>query len=64
MDDPRNNLDELPVLTEVAKPESMTLSTPVNEVIDLRLSIVDPDPGGYDPYNSAPPVPIDKANLA
>ena len=51
-----NKLDDLPVLTEVARPESVTLATGTHDVIDLRL---DTDPGGYDPYNNTPPMPLD-----
>jgi hypothetical protein len=64
MDELHYKADELPVLTEVARPESLNLATPVNAVIDLRVGETEPDKGGYDPYNKAPPKPGDDADTA
>ncbi len=52
-----HNLEDLPVLTEIARSEAVTLASPVLADIDLRLALSESDSGGYDPYNSAPPVP-------
>ena len=60
MDDLGYKLDELPILSDVAVRESVTLPDRSNQVVDVALAIIDPDPGGYDPYNNAPPVPIEK----
>ena len=55
-----NYLDELPVLTEFAAPGQIAPATPSAGPVVAELSVFDPDPGGYDPYNNAPPVPADK----
>ena len=59
MDDIHHNHDSLPVLTEIARPETLAEGRGGQGVVNLRLAIIDPDPRGYDPYNSAPPVPAD-----
>ena len=60
MDELNYNLDELPVLTEIATPQSITLASAGADVVALRLSVTESDPDGYDPYNSAPPLPAEQ----
>ena len=62
MDELNDNLDELPVLTEIATPRRITLATPGADVVALRLSVTESDPDGYDPYNSAPPLPTEQTS--
>ena len=58
MNDLNDNLDDLPVLTDFAAPESHAPST---DLVVTRLRVLEPDPGGYDPYNNAPPRPVDES---
>ena len=61
MDDLNQKPDELPVLTEIAVPAAITLAAPSADVVVVQLKVVEPDPGGYDPYNNAPPLPTEKS---
>lgn len=64
MDDLHDNPGELPILTEVVRPEAVTLSAPRRAVARQRFEFLDADPRGYDPYNNAPPVPADGSRFA
>lgn len=64
MDDIHHNHDRLPVLTEIVTSESIAPGDAGKGVVNLQLAIIDADPRGYDPYNSAPPVPADKEAIA
>ena len=60
MDDLNNKPDELPVLTEIAVPRAITLSVRSADIVVAELRVLETDPGGYDPYNNAPPVPAEE----
>ena len=60
MEDIHQNQDSLPVLTEVVTPKSQATGESGRGVVNRQLAVIESDPGDYDPYNSAPPVPSDK----
>lgn len=60
MDDIHHDQDNLPILTEIIRPESLSAAKADKGIVNLQLATIEPDPRGYDPYNNAPPVPADK----
>ena len=60
MDDIHHNQDNLPILTEIVRPEFLALGRASKGVVNMQLAVIESDPRGYDPYNSAPPVPEDQ----
>lgn len=64
MNNLKHNQGNLPVLTETAIPADFGAPLPYPEMLDLRLTALASECGGYDPYNSAPPVPRKTAGQA
>ena len=60
MEDIHHNQDKLPILTEIVRPESLAPGKAGQGVVNMQLAIIESDPGGYDPYNNAPPVPVER----
>ncbi len=60
----KHNQEDLPVLTEVATTGDPGVPLPYPQLIDLRLTARVAEGDGYDPYNSAPPLPQKAAGQA
>ena len=58
--DLNDNPDNLPVLTEIAVPREITVPARSADIVVAELRVLETDPGGYDPYNNAPPVPAEE----
>ena len=60
MEEIHHKQDNLPILTEIVRPEALAFGKPGQGVVNMQLAVIESDPRGYDPYNRAPPVPADK----
>ncbi|MDH3439303.1 MAG: hypothetical protein OEM63_01030 [Gammaproteobacteria bacterium] len=63
MEDIHHGHDKLPVLTEVVGSESHAEGDTGQGVVKVRHAVIESNTRGYDPYNSASPVPAGKAAI-
>lgn len=57
----RNNPhDQMPVQSNTTANGAGCVTSPPVDALDAGLAVMGTDPGGYDPYNNAPPLPADK----